>query len=60
MAFGSQKAVYSQDAGPYPWQAEGKYKLWNHIGATFGAKGKNYDPITAIKKMETFENSKLQ
>jgi hypothetical protein len=60
IAFGSEKAVYSQDAGPYAWQKEGKLKLWNHIAATFGLKGKNYDPITAIKKIETFENSKLQ
>jgi LysM repeat protein len=60
MAFGSEKAVYSQDAGPYAWQKEGKYKLWNHIGSLFGVKGKNYSPITAIKKFEIFENSKLQ
>jgi hypothetical protein len=60
MAFGSEKAVYSQDAGPYEWQKEGRYKLWNHIGSLFGIKGKNYDPVTAIKKFEIFENSKLQ
>ena len=60
MTFGDSKAVYSQDAGPYPWQEEGRYKLWNHLFALLGVKGKNYDPITAIKKAEIFENSKLQ
>lgn len=60
IAFGDEKAVYSQDAGPYPWQQEGRYKLWNHLFALLGVKGKNYSPITAIKKAEIFENSKLQ
>ena len=59
MSTGNSKAVYSQDAGPYPWQAEGRYKLWNHLFALVGVKGKNYSPITAIKKAEIFENTKL-
>jgi hypothetical protein len=58
MATGDEKGLYKQDAGPYPWQEEGRYKLWNHLAAIYGIKGKNYDPISAIKSAETFENLK--
>ncbi len=60
MVMGNDKAIYSQDAGPYPWQKEGNYKLWNHLFSLFGVKGKTYSPITAMKKAEIFENSKFQ
>ncbi len=53
---GNEKAYYKQDVGPYSWQEEGEFKLWNHLGSIFGLKGKNYDPIWAIKKAEMFEN----
>jgi len=53
---GDESALYKQDAGPYTWQEEGDYKLWNHIGGIFGIKGKNYDPIYAIKTYEQFQN----
>ena len=53
---GDDSAVYKQDVGPYWWQEEGDYKLWNHIAGIFGVRGKNYDPIHAIKSRETFEN----
>lgn len=56
MAFGSEKAVYKRDVGPYSWQTEGSYKLWNHLFSLFGIKGKTYDPIHAIKAAETFQN----
>lgn len=55
---GSEKAIYKQDVGPYTWQEEGHYKLWNHIGSVLGLSGKNYDPIWAIKKNEIFTNLK--
>ena len=58
MAFGSDKAVYKKGVGPYPWQEEGRYKLWNHLFSIFGIKGKTYDPIHAIKSAETFQNLK--
>ena len=58
MITGDEKGMYKQDAGPYSWQSEGSYKLWNHIGSVFGIKGKNYDPIQAIKASEQFENLK--
>jgi len=52
-------AVYSQqDQGPYSWQKKGRYKLWNHLGSVYGVKGKNKDPFWAIKKFETYENTK--
>jgi LysM repeat protein len=53
---GDDSAYYKQEIGPYPWQQEGSFKLWNHIGSLFGVKGKNYDPIQAIKARETFTN----
>ena len=53
---GDEGAVYKQDVGPYWWQEEGDYKLWNHIGGIFGVRGKNYSAIQAIKSRETFEN----
>lgn len=56
IATGDDSAVYKQDVGPYWWQEEGDYKLWNHLGGIFGIRGKNYDPIHAIKSRETFEN----
>lgn len=56
MSTGNPDAVYSQDVGPYVWQEEGRYKLWNHIGSMYGIKGKNRDAVWAIKKYETYEN----
>jgi hypothetical protein len=56
LATGSDKALYKQDAGPYPWQEEGRYKLWNHLFSIFGIKGKTYSPERAIKTSEIFEN----
>jgi LysM repeat protein len=62
---GNDKAVYKQEVGPYSWQKEGSYKIWNHIGQIFGLSGKNVippagewesGPIWAIKKAEIFEN----
>jgi len=62
---GSDKAIYKQEVGPYSWQKEGSYKIWNHIGQIFGMSGKNVippvdewesGPIWAIKKAEIFEN----
>ena len=53
---GNDKAYYKQDVGPYSWQEDGDFKFWNHLGSIFGLKGKNYDPIWAIKKAEMFEN----
>ncbi len=52
-------AIYSkQDQGPYAWQKKGKYKLWNHIGSMYGVKGKNKDPMWAVKKFEQYEATK--
>jgi len=61
MMIGDDAARYKSSVGPYPWQMKNEdgtfdYKLWNHIGAIWGIKGKNYDPITAIKSKETAEN----
>lgn len=56
MLTGSEKARYKADAGPYPWQKEGNYKLWQHLFSTLGVKGKTYDPAHAIKMAEMFEN----
>jgi LysM repeat protein len=56
IATGDDGAIYKQDVGPYWWQEEGDYKLWNHIGGVFGVKGKNYDPVYALKSRETFQN----
>lgn len=58
MITGNDKAIYKQDVGPYKWQEEGHYKLWNHIGSILGLSGKNYDPVWAIKKNEIFTNLK--
>lgn len=56
MSTGNEKAVYKREVGPYPWQQEDNYKLWNHLGSIFGIKGKTKSPIVAIKKAEMFEN----
>ena len=62
---GNDKALYKQEVGPYSWQKEGSYKIWNHIGQIFGLSGKNVippseewgsGPIWAVKKAEIFEN----
>jgi hypothetical protein len=55
---GNDKAVYKQEVGPYEWQDEGHYKLWNHLGSIFGLSGKNLSPYWAIKKNEIFTNLK--
>jgi hypothetical protein len=56
MSTGNEKAVYKREVGPYSWQQEDSYKLWNHLGGIFGVKGKTKSPIVAIKKAEMFEN----
>ena len=56
MLTGSDKAIYKQEVGPYSWQEEGRYKLWNHLGSIFGLSGKNLSPYWAIKKNEIFTN----
>jgi LysM repeat protein len=56
MITGNERGIYKTETGPYPWQKEGSYKLWNHFAGIFGAKGKNVAPIWAIKKNESFEN----
>ena len=56
MATGDEKAMYKREVGPYGWQEEGRYKLWNHLGSVFGIKGKTAAPIWAIKKFEMYEN----
>jgi hypothetical protein len=53
---GNDKAIYKQEVGPYSWQDEGEYKLWNHLGGIFGLSGKNLSPYWAIKKNEIFTN----
>ena len=58
MMTGNDKAIYKQEVGPYSWQKEGKYKLWNHLGRIFGVAGKNASPYWALKKNETFTNLK--
>jgi hypothetical protein len=58
MGFGDDRAIYKQDAGPYAWQEEGRYKLWNHLASLYGIKGKTYDPIHSIRMAEIFENLK--
>ena len=56
MITGNERGIYKSETGPYPWQKEGSYKLWNHMAGIFGVKGKNVAPIWAIKKNEAFEN----
>lgn len=53
---GDESAYYTQDVGPYSWQEEGDWKLYNHVGGMFGVKGKNYSAIQAIKNKELSQN----
>ena len=54
--FNSDDAVYSQEVGPYSFQQEGEYKLYNRLAKIFGISGKNASPYWALKKNETFTN----
>ena len=61
MITGDEKGIYKSDVGPYDWQQKDEdgtydYKLWNDLSGLFGIKGKNYAPIWAIRKNESFEN----
>lgn len=53
---GDESAIYTQDVGPYSWQEEGDWKLWNHLGGMFGIRGRNYSAIQSIKNKEISEN----
>jgi len=55
-AIGDESAIYTQDVGPYSWQQEGDWKLWNHLGGVFGVRGRNYSAIQSIKNKEISEN----
>ena len=55
---GEDAAKYQRDAGPYPWEEEGDYKLINNILKTIGFTGSTGDPETGIKNL-TNSSSKL-
>ena len=55
---GEDAAKYQRDAGPYPWEEEGDYKLINNILKTIGFTGSTGDPETGIKNLKN-SSSKL-
>jgi len=55
---GEDSAKYKRDAGPYPWEEEGDYKLINNILKTIGFTGSTGDPETGIKNLAN-SSSKL-
>ena len=55
---GEDSAKYQRDAGPYPWEEEGDYKLINNILKTIGFTGSTGDPETGIKNLKN-SSSKL-
>jgi len=55
---GEDAAKYQRDAGPYPWEEEGDYKLINNILKTIGFTGSTGDPETGIKNLAN-SSSKL-
>lgn len=50
------KAYYQREVGPYAWQSEGSFKLWNRIGNSFGLTGNTIDPVKEIKGFESSKN----
>ena len=55
---GEDSAKYKRNAGPYPWEEEGDYKLINNILKTIGFTGSTGDPETGIKNLAN-SSSKL-
>lgn len=54
----NNSADYKKSVGPYPWQEEGRLKLWSHLLSVFGLSGRTGDPETLIKNFEKY-NSKV-
>ncbi len=49
----SGAARYKKDAGPYPWEQEGRLKIVNDLMKTVGFTGSTGDPETIIKNIRS-------
>ena len=59
MSIGSEKALYTRNVGPFPWQEKESYKIYNHLFNMMGVKGKFYDPVgRGIMPQESVEARK--
>jgi len=59
MSIGSEKAMYTRNVGPFPWQEKESYKIYNHLFGMLGVKGKFYDPVgRGIMPQESIEARK--
>jgi hypothetical protein len=58
MATGDDSARYARDAGPYRWQSEGEYKIWNRMARVFGLTGSSVDPVRSIRNLRSIQTRK--
>ena len=59
MSIGSEKALYTRNVGPFPWQEKESYKIYNHLFSMLSVKGKFYDPVgRGIMPQESVEARK--
>jgi hypothetical protein len=52
---GDDRAFYKRTAGPYEWQQQDSWKLWNYFFKMFGISGTMIDPAFAIQSYKSIE-----
>jgi len=51
----SKDDFYQKDTGgPYSWQKEGSWKIWNDIGKMFGLSGQSVSPGSGAEKFQRY------
>jgi hypothetical protein len=56
MATGNEKAKYQRDASAYDWGRQGDYKLWNHVGKSFGFTSSTVEPAIAVRNFQNIQS----
>lgn len=52
MLKGSDKAYYERRIGPYEWEEEGGYKIFNHAARMFGINANQISPADALQSWQ--------
>ena len=49
-----KKSRYKKDVGPYVWQKEDSFKIWNNAFKAFGITGSSMDPYLGARNFNSF------
>jgi len=57
---GDKRAEYARRVGSYEWQQEGRNKVWNLIGKSFGFTGSNTEPAQMLTNFKKASESNIR